>query len=133
MLHTASLQAKQLPYTCRSQQSPSGGTVTSVMTPLLEKTDHMLASWGFSRGNTMQAKTGDSPGTSAPEGAAKADKPELEASNSVTSAVVPILEKTDEYLASWGITRSTSNAKSEGEAVVQVSFYVIMSQCDALT
>lgn len=92
------------------------------MTPLLEKTDNMLASWGFSRGNTMHGKPGDSPSTSNPEASVKADQSELEANNSVTSTVVPILEKTDEYLASWGITRSHSNAKSEGEGVLQVSF-----------
>lgn len=95
------------------------------MTPLLEKTDHMLASWGaqlgLSRGAATQGKSGDSPVASQPEALARGDKPELEASNSVTSAVVPILEKTDEYLASWGITRSVSNAKSEGEGVLQVS------------
>lgn len=104
----------------RTQQPTSSATVTSVMTPLLEKTDTMLASW-FSRGSTSQVKSGGSPGKSRPEAPATGDKPELEANNSVTSAVVPILEKTDEYLASWGITRSHSNAKSEGEGVLQVS------------
>ena len=95
------------------------------MTPLLEKTDHMLASWGaqlgLSRGAATQSKLGESPVAPQPEIPARGDKPELEASNTVTSAVVPILEKTDEYLASWGITRSVSNAKSEGEGVLQVS------------
>lgn len=90
------------------------------MTPLLEKTDSMLASW-FSKGAISQVKSGDSPATSQSEALATGDKPELEANNSVTSAVVPILEKTDEYLASWGITRSVSNAKSEGGGVLQVS------------
>ena len=94
------------------------------MTPLLEKTDHLLASWGLSRGATSQGKPGDSPGASHPEAAVRADKPELEANNSVTSAVVPILEKTDEYLANWGITRSVSKAKSEGEGVVQVELHM---------
>lgn len=108
----------------RTQQSPGSGTVTSVMTPLLEKTDHMLASWGaqlgLSRGAAAPGKSGDSPVASQSEAPARGDKPELEADNSVTSAVVPILEKTDEYLASWGITRTVSNAKSEGEGVLQV-------------
>ena len=98
------------------------------MTPLLEKTDHMLASWGaqlgLSRGAATQGKSGESPVASQPEAPARGDKPELEASSSVTSAVVPILEKTDEYLASWGITRSVSNAKSEGEGVLQVSYLI---------
>lgn len=110
----------------RAQQSPSGGTVTSVMTPLLEKTDNMLASWGaqlgLSRGAATQSKSGDSPVASQSEAPVRGDKPELEANNSVTNAVVPILEKTDEYLASWGITRNVSNAKSEREGMLQVSF-----------
>lgn len=95
------------------------------MTPLLEKTDNMLASWGaqlgLSRGAATQGKSGDSPVVSQSEAPVRGDKPELEVSNSVTNAVVPILEKTDEYLASWGITRNVSNAESEREGMLQVS------------
>ena len=96
------------------------------MTPLLEKTDNMLASWGaqlgLSRGAATQGKSGDSPLASPSEAPVRGDKPEPEANNSMTNAVVPILEKTDEYLASWGITRNVSNAKSERESMLQVSF-----------
>lgn len=96
------------------------------MTPLLEKTDNMLASWGaqlgLSRGAATQGRSGDSPVASQTEAPVRGDNVEPEANNSVTNAVVPILEKTDEYLASWGITRNVSNAKSERESMLQVSF-----------
>ena len=112
---------------CRGQHSPPAGTVTSVMTPLLEKTDHMLASWGLSRGNTMQAKPKEGALSPQSEAAAKGEDP-AEASNSVTSAVTPILEKTDEYLASWGLGTGPGSPKTEhepaanAETVVQVSY-----------
>lgn len=97
---------------CRTQAGTSSGTVTSTMKPLLEKTDNVLASWGFSRGNTMQHGK--------PEEASVRPGPadRLQASNSVTSVVTPLLEKTDNMLASWGLTNSAS---SENVAAVQVS------------
>lgn len=83
------------------------------MKPLLEKTDNVLASWGFSRGNTMQHGKPEEASSVRP---GPADQ--LQASNSVTSVVTPLLEKTDNMLASWGLTNSAS---SENVAAVQVS------------
>jgi len=91
------------------------------MTPLLEKTDHVLASWGFSRGNTMQSKPAEGGSTSQAEGPGRSGDPDVDASNSVTSVVTPLLEKTDNYLATWGLTTSASNLKSEDGTAVQVS------------
>ena len=91
------------------------------MTPLLEKTDHVLASWGFSRGNTMQSKQAEGASTSQVEASGRTGDPDVDASNSVTSVVTPLLEKTDNYLATWGLTTSASNPKSEDGTVVQVS------------
>ena len=107
---------------CRVQQSPPSGTVTSVMTPLLEKTDHVLASWGFSRGNTMQPSK-SAEGMSQGEASASGAELDAEPSGSVTSVVTPILEKTDDYLASWGLTNSASNSEGvagRSETTVQV-------------
>ena len=60
-------------------------------------------------------------------GSAKADHPEqLEASNSVTSVVTPLLEKTDNMLASWGLTNSASGEKV---AAVQVGIVLQHSVC----
>ena len=60
-------------------------------------------------------------------GSAKADHPEqLEASNSVTSVVTPLLEKTDNMLASWGLTNSASG---ENVAAVQVGIVLQHSVC----
>ncbi len=91
------------------------------MTPLLEKTDHVLASWGFSRGNTMQSKPAEGGSTSQAEGPGRSGDPDVDATNSVTSVVTPLLEKTDNYLATWGLTTSASNLKSEDGTAVQVS------------
>lgn len=109
------------PKAVKGQHSPSSGTVTSVMTPLLEKTDHVLASWGFSRGNTMQSKQAEGASTSQVEASGRTGDPDVDASNSVTSVVTPLLEKTDNYLATWGLTTSASNPKSEDGTVVQGS------------
>ena len=95
--------------------------MTSVMTPLLEKTDHVLASWGFSRGNTMHSKPGEGGSTSQAEVSGKTGDPDVDASNSVTSVVTPLLEKTDNYLATWGLTTSATSPKAESETAVQVS------------
>ncbi len=113
--------ASDVGYAYRGQHSPSSGTVTSVMTPLLEKTDHVLASWGFSRGNTMQSKHAEGASTSQTEASGRTGDPDVDASNSLTSVVTPLLEKTDDYLATWGLTTSASNPKSEDGTPVQVS------------
>ena len=84
------------------------------MKPLLEKTDNVLASWGFSRGNTMQHSKPEEPGMTQSNSTSN-----LEASSSVTSVVTPLLEKTDNVLASWGLT---TPATHEGAAPVQVSY-----------
>ena len=106
---------------CRTQAGTSSGTVTSTMKPLLEKTDNVLASWGFSRGNTMQhGKPEEASASSVRPGPAD----QLEASNSVTSVVTPLLEKTDNMLASWGLTNSAS---SENVAAVQVALLFALS------
>ncbi len=116
-------------YAHRGQHSPSSGTVTNVMTPLLEKTDHVLASWGFSRGNTMQSKQAEGASTSQAEASARTGDPDVDASNSVTSVVTPLLEKTDNYLATWGLTTSASNPKSEDGTAVQVSCAAVCVKC----
>jgi len=121
--------ASDVGYAYRGQHSPSSGTVTSVMTPLLEKTDHVLASWGFSRGNTMQSKQAEGASTSQAEASSRTGDPDVDASNSVTSAVTPLLEKTDNYLATWGLTTSASNPKSEDGAAVQVSCATVYVKC----
>ena len=65
----------------------------------------------------MQSKPADGATSSQPDTAVK---PEMESSNSVTSVVTPILEKTDNYLASWGLTTS-SRQKSDASVVRQDS------------
>ncbi len=69
----------------------------------------------------MQSKPAQGATTSQTAAAAQPSDPDVEASHSVTSVVTPILEKTDDYLATWGLTTSASHPKTEDEASVQVS------------
>jgi len=77
----------------------------------------------------MQSKQAEGASTSQAEASGRTGDPDLDASNSVTSVVTPLLEKTDNYLASWGLTTSASNPKSEDETAVQVSCAMCVYVC----